>query len=108
MREAEHPGWRNMVVRVPLASDYENGVRKLRALEHWLAEHHRPVALFRADGLPRSDVVCLAVPDDRPDKALAWRAFCGELGVGRGMVQWRTAAVPAGASAPPFRMEFDE
>ncbi|MBX3578411.1 MAG: hypothetical protein KF723_14500 [Rhizobiaceae bacterium] len=97
-----------MVVRVPLASDYEGGLRTLRALEHWLAEHHRPVALFRADGRPRSDVVCVAVPEDRPEQALAWRTFCGELGVARGMVQWRTAALPPVPSEPPFSMDFDE
>ncbi|MGD9915526.1 MAG: hypothetical protein AB7S80_15720 [Rhizobiaceae bacterium] len=100
-------GWQILVVRVPLAPDYEDGVRKLRALQQWLARHHRPIALFRADGRPRSEAVCLAVPADEPDKALAWRAFCNEIGVAAGMVQWRAAPYRPPPLEPPFRMHLD-
>lgn len=97
---APAPGWRNLVVRVPLRPDYEAGVRKLRALERWLADNHRPVALFGADGRPRGEVVCLALPADRPESALEWRGLCGDLGVAHSLVQWNTAAWPP---APPAR-----
>jgi hypothetical protein len=104
----ERPGWRTMVVRVPLCDDYEGGIRTLRALEGWLAEHHRQTALFRADGRPRSDVVCLAVPEDEPEKAFAWRTFCGTLGVADGMVQWRTSGELPMPPVPPFTLDLDE
>ena len=94
-------------MRVALDADYEDGVRKLRALEAWLARNHRPVALFRADGRPRSETVCLAVPADLPEKALAWRSFCGDLGVAAGMVQWRTAPYAPARPQPPFSMDFN-
>ena len=100
--------WQNLVVQVPLQADYEAGVRTLRAMERWLATHHTPVALFRADGRPRSNVVCLAVPADLPEKALAFRTFCGELGVASGMVQWRTAAYRPMPVRPPFTMDLDD
>jgi len=103
----ESAGWQVLVVRVPLDPDYEAGVRKLQALQEWLAQNHKPVTLFRANGTPRSEVVCLAVPVEAADKALAWRAFCNELGLAAGMVQWRTAPYRPIALEPPFKMEFD-
>ncbi|MGE0503355.1 MAG: hypothetical protein AB7I79_21935 [Rhizobiaceae bacterium] len=103
----DEAGWQNVVVRVPLMPDYEAGVRKLRALERWLADNHRPVALFRADGRPRGEVVCLAVPAERPERVLAWRSFCGDLGVSAGMVQWRTAPYRTLPPEPPFSMGLD-
>ena len=103
----ESAGWQILVVRVPLAADYEAGVRKLQAMQDWLAEHHRPVTLFRSDGRPRSEMVCIAVPAEMPDKALAWRALCKDLGVASGLVQWRSAPYRPIAHEPPFTMELD-
>jgi hypothetical protein len=101
----ESAGWQVLVVRVPLGEDYELGVRKLQALEAWLADNHRPVTLFRADGRPRSEAVCLAVPAGMPDKALAWRTFCNELGLAAGMAQWRIAPYRPAAHELPLGPE---
>jgi hypothetical protein len=84
-------GWQIIVVRVPDAASQAGARRKLEAMERWLAEHHRPVALFNADGRPRSETVCLALPLEQSDRALAWRTFCGEIGLAGHMVQWRAA-----------------
>jgi hypothetical protein len=100
-------GWQLVVVRVDLDSDFADAVRKLRVLEHWLAENHRPHALFNADGRPRSDAVCLAVPAARADKALAWRSLCNELGLAHQMVQWRAAPYRPQLPERPFEMSLD-
>jgi hypothetical protein len=100
-------GWQLVVVRVGLDTDFEDAVRKLRILEKWLAENHRPHALFNADGRPRSDAVCLAVPAARSDKALAWRSLCNELGLAAQMVQWRAAPHRPPSGELPFEMSLD-
>jgi hypothetical protein len=100
-------GWQLVVVRVGLDTDFEDAVRKLRILEQWLAENHRPHALFNADGRPRSDAVCLAVPVARADKALAWRSLCNELGLAAHMVQWRAAPYRPQMPEAPFNMSLD-
>lgn len=103
----ESAGWQILVVRVPLQADYESGVRKLQAMQEWLARNHKPVTLFRSDGRPRSEVVCIAVPVEMPEKALAWRALCKDLGVASGLVQWRAAPYRPVQHEPPFSMELD-
>jgi hypothetical protein len=103
----ESAGWQVLVVRVPLDEDYERGVRNLQALQAWLADNHRPVTLFRADGKPRSEAVCFAVPAGMSDKALAWRTFCNGLGLTAGMAQWRVAPYRPAAHEPPFAMELE-
>ncbi|MEC9344113.1 MAG: hypothetical protein VYD64_09745, partial [Pseudomonadota bacterium] len=81
--------WHALAVRVPDAGDPEGERRKLRRLEAWLLRHHRRMAIFRPDGRPRSRTVCFAVPVEEADRALAFRAFCRELGLGETLVQWR-------------------
>ncbi len=83
-------------------------MRKLQALQQWLAQNHKPVTLFRADGRPRSEIVCLAVPVEDADKALAWRAPSATSSASP--PAWCSGAPrPTGRSAlePPFKMEFD-
>ncbi len=85
-------GWHTLVVTVPLKPDRDAGLAKLRLLERWLAENHKPVPLFRPDGQPRTTTVCVAVPVENAAKALAWRSFCAQLGLSGSMVQWHVAA----------------
>jgi hypothetical protein len=96
-------GWHTIVVRVPMAPEREAGLRTLRRMERWLAEHHRPMPLFHADGQPRSEAVCVAIPVENAGKALAFRSFCSELGLSGSMVQWRVTAwrAPPGNAARP-------
>lgn len=78
--------WRHFYVRVGLAldraaPDYRRGVDKLKRLEAWLAAHHHPVALFDAHGRPKSEAVSVFFDRGDAEKALAYRAFCNELGL---------------------------
>lgn len=82
--------WLAIAVRVKLGEG-DRDIRRMRALERWLAHNHTPRALFNPDGRPRSEVVCLAVPAGQSEKALAFRAFCGGLGLAGSLVQWRIA-----------------
>lgn len=93
-------GWHIIVVSVPLREDPQRGLRALRALQAWLSAHHRPVALFGADGRPRSAVVSLAFPVARADRTLAFKALCARLGIAAGLVQWRVAQPPPRSAAP--------
>lgn len=78
--------WRHYYVRVRLAPDrgareYQTALMTLRRLENWLARHHRPIALFGADGQPKSEAVSVFFDRTEAEKALAYRAFCNELGL---------------------------
>jgi hypothetical protein len=99
-------GWHALVVRVGFDAGYEDGVHKLRTMEAWLARHHRPLALFRPDGRPRSSVVCLAVPVEQGETALAWRGLCRELGLADALVQWRIAPGCNGGAIAPRTTDF--
>lgn len=83
--------WRMLAVTVG-ERDGEALARTLRRFEAWLAAHHLPRALFRADGQPKSRVVCVSVPMEESAKALAFRTFCADLGLSGGLVQWRVEA----------------
>ena len=77
-----------MAVSIHSTAEQADTVRKLRILERWFAENHCPYAFVSPDGTVRSRVVCLALPDDEPHKALAFRGLCRELGIGESLVQW--------------------
>jgi hypothetical protein len=87
-------GWQHTVVRVPLGvrgrdPHYAEGVRTLRRVERWLAEHHRPLALFDRFDRPKSEVVSVMFPADAPGTVLAFRGFLAELGLSASLVQTR-------------------
>ena len=99
--------WRHYYVRVtlapdPEAPDYRHGLDTLRRLEAWLAENHRPIALFDARGRPKSEAV--SVFFDRADaaKALAYRAFCNELGLAETLLSNLVIHVRCPRTTPPI------
>lgn len=84
-------GWHTFVVRVPMAPDRDAGMVLMRRMERWLADNHRPIPLFHPNGEPRSLNVCVAIPVEQSEKALAYRAFCSALGISSSLIQWRVS-----------------
>ena len=98
--------WRHYYVRVTLAADreapdYRRALDTLRRIEVWLAANHRPIALFDAHGRPKSEAV--SVFFDRADavKALAYRAFCNELGLADTLLSGLVVHVRCQRTTPP-------
>lgn len=98
--------WRHYYVRVRLdpdrqAREYQIAVATLRRLEAWLAAHHRPIALFAADGRPKGETVSVFFERTEPEKALAYRAFCNELGLSDSLLSGIVVQVPDERTTPP-------
>lgn len=98
--------WRHYYVRVALAPDreapaYRRALDTLRRLEAWLAEHHRPVALFDAHGRPKSEAVSVFFDRAEAAKALAYRAFCNELGLAETLLSNLVVHVRCPRTTPP-------
>lgn len=98
--------WRHYYVRVALAPDreapdYRHGLDTLRRLEAWLATHHRPIALFDAQGRPKSEAVSVFFDRAEAAKALAYRAFCNELGLADTLLSGLVVHVRCPRTTPP-------
>lgn len=98
--------WRHFYVRVGLALDhatpgYRRAIEKLRQLEAWLAANHRPVALFDAHGRPKSEAVSVFFERGEAEKALAYRAFCNELGLAETLLSGRVVHRRCPRTTPP-------
>lgn len=76
--------------------------RKLiRSIADWLDRHHHPVSLPNADDGRRSDVICVSFRRSEAPRALAYRSFCGELGLAASMRQFKVVANTCDRTTPP-------
>jgi len=112
-RRAAGRSWLHLMVRVDLGSGRARlgsprlsrdvaGFRQLLQLERWLKDHHIPQSLFDRYGAPRSDTVHAFFRSDQPEKALAFRGLCNELGLGGRLDQVRIAVNSCSRLRPPL------
>jgi hypothetical protein len=103
---AERAGWVHAWVRVPLGPSpwderTREGVRRLREIERWLAQNHRPLALFDRYGRPKSEVVSVLFPVSRPAVTLQFRQLCFALGLSETLKQGRVVPTGCDRTTPP-------
>ncbi len=106
VRRDRAAAWRPYSVRAPLAPDreapaYRRGLDTLRRIEAWLAANHRPIALFDAHGRPKSEAVSVFFDRAEATKALAYRAFCNELGLADALLSGLVVHVHCQRTTPP-------
>jgi hypothetical protein len=106
MRREIAAAWRHYYLRVALAPDpgaanYRRGIETLRRIEAWLATNHRPIALFDAHGRPKSEAVSVFFERADAVKALAYRAFCNELGLAQTLLSGLVVHVGCPRTTPP-------
>lgn len=87
--------------RNPLTGQYREAVRLRRALERWLAEHHVPRPLLDRGGRPLGELVSVVFRQDQPDRVLAFRMFCNQLGVAEAMDHFRVVPGRCPRTTPP-------
>lgn len=90
------PEWVQTIVRISFgrhvfSREYTEGVRILRKIERWLHANHLPRAMFDAHGFPKfpGGNVTVTFRANEPEKALAYRVFCNEIGIGGTLDQYR-------------------
>lgn len=103
-------GWQHAVVRIPLGvrgrdRHHAEGVRILRRLEAWLAENHRPLALFDRYDRPKSETVSVMFPAKNASTVLAFRGFLAELGLSGSLLQTRVHPNRCLRTTPPRRWD---
>lgn len=87
MANRSERSWLQCFLTIRLGNDadsdeYRTGILVLRQIEAWLKDNHQPRSLFDRRGQPKSDFVSVAFAQDELDKAMAYRVFCNELGLG--------------------------
>lgn len=86
--------WTVLVTTLPPLSGgdrraLDRRARLLQRIDDWLRRHHHTVALPAADSDARGRTVCVSFRRDEAATALAWRHFCGELGLSARLKQFR-------------------
>lgn len=81
--------WLQCIVNIsfgshPFSREYREGVDLLREIEKWLRINHFSYAMFDAWGFPKfpGGNVPVTFASDEAEKAMAYRVFCNELGLG--------------------------
>ena len=87
--------------RNPLADQYREAVRLRRALEGWLAENHVPRPLLDRSGRPLGELVSVVFRHDQPERVLAFRMFCNQLGLAEAMDHFRVVPGRCPRTTPP-------
>lgn len=104
--QAPDGGWLYYFLRLPpgrnpLTPQYREAVRLRRAVEGWLAAHHVPRPLLDRSGRPLGDLVSVVFRHDQPERVLAFRMFCNELGVAEAMDHFRVVPTRCARTVPP-------
>ncbi|MDP6345372.1 MAG: hypothetical protein QF578_09025 [Alphaproteobacteria bacterium] len=73
----------------------------IRAIDSWLAHHHHAVALPDAEDGARGDSICVAFRREQADAAMAFRVFCGRLGLTATLKQFRVRPNRCRRTTPP-------
>ena len=99
-------GWLVMTVRLPRVARLDRGRTQERqlligAIDRWLRRHHRAVRLPDAEDGRRGDVVAVAFRTTDAETGLAWRVFCGELGLSPSLTQTRVLPNRCPRTTPP-------
>jgi hypothetical protein len=74
----------------------------IRSIADWLDLHHHPVSLPNANDGRRGDVICVSFRRSEAPRALAYRTFCGELGLAASLRQFKVVANGCGRTTPPI------
>ncbi len=100
MRRPTHE-WVQTIVRISFgrhafSREYFEGIKILRKIERWLHENHLQRAMFDEYGFPKFPAgnVTVTFNADEPEKAMAYRVFCNEIGVGHTLDQYRIVRSP--------------
>lgn len=100
--------WVQTVVRVSFghyafSKEYREGVKTLKKIEVWLRENQFYRTMFDEWGFPKypSGNITVTFPVSQSHKALAFRVFCNEIGLGRTLMQYRIVQPPDSRTTPP-------
>jgi len=100
--------WLQFIVHIsfgphPWSREYDEGVALLRKIEDWLRENHIGYAMFDAWGYPKFPAghVPVTFRSDDAEKAMAYRVFCNEIGLGHTMMMIRIVNMPEPRLTPP-------
>lgn len=81
--------WLQCIVNIsfgshPFSREYQEGVELLKKIEEWLRSNHFAYSMFDAWGFPKfpGGNVPVTFSADDAEKAMAYRVFCNELGLG--------------------------
>ncbi len=90
--------WVQTIVRISFgryafSREYFEGVRLLRKIERWLHANHLQRSMFDAYGFPKfpSGNITVTFRANEPEKTMAYRVFCNEIGIGATLDQYRIA-----------------
>ncbi len=86
--------WTVLVLDLPALAGDRRAARAdraalLRRIDEWLRAHRHPVALPAPDSDRRGTTVCVGFRREEAATALAWRHFCGTLGLSARLRQFR-------------------
>lgn len=99
--------WLQCLLQVRLGHEtqsdqYRLGILVLRQIEAWLRDHHTPRPLFDRHGRPKSQTVSVSFAEDEREKAMAYRVFCNELGLGPALQHSRISHNGCPRTTPRF------
>ncbi len=90
--------WVQTIVRISFgkyafSGEYFEGVILLRKIERWLHANHLQRSMFYAYGFPKFPIgnITVTFKASEPEKTMAYRVFCNELGIGDTLDQFRIA-----------------
>ncbi len=90
--------WVQTIVRISFgryafSREYFEGVKLLRKIERWLHANHLQRSMFDEYGFPKfpSGNVTVTFKANEPEKTMAYRVFCNEIGIGETLDQYRIA-----------------
>ena len=102
--------WLQLVVHIPFgryvfSKEYVAGVRTLKKIEIWLEDNYFPRSMFNEYGFPRfpSGNITVTFGRGEAEKAMAYRVFCNEIGLGRTLFQVRIVQGPDPRTTPPWQ-----
>ena len=100
--------WLQFIVHIsfgphPWSNEFHDGVAQLRKIESWLRDHHIGYAMFDAWGFPKfpGGYVPVTFLSTDAEKAMAYRVFCNEIGLGQSMMMMRIVNMPEPRLTPP-------
>jgi len=100
--------WLQFIVRIsfgphPWSREFHDGVELLRKIEGWLRENHVPYAMFDEWGFPKFPAghVPVTFKSNEAEKAMAYRVFCNEIGLGHTLMMTRIVNMPEPRITPP-------
>jgi hypothetical protein len=100
--------WLQFIVHIsfgrhPWSREFHEGTALLRKIEEWLRDHHIAYAMFDAWGFPKFPAghVPVTFRSTEAEKAMAYRVFCNQIGLGNTMMMMRIVNMPEPRLTPP-------